>query len=327
MLPLLLLLTMFCVGGCGPGPTSAVAPPPQPTPALATASQAPVSTPATEPPVRQALRLASTRWPPFTDDDGKPRVAIDLVHLALSRAGYQASSTIVPDQTLSDQLRQGAFEGSVAMWQSAEREGFLLFSNAYLENRIVLVGLVGSDVRARSFKALAGKKVGIVAGYAYGPELEAAREPKFVQGASTELNLRALLDRKLDYVLADALLMAHVFEQYPRQANERLVVATEPLITRSLHFVVRKDAPEAQQIIKRFNEEIRLMLADGAYNRALGLDWVSADVDGDGRPELIARTAQVGSRPPPGGYAVSSTPAAGPAPTPETQGYYVAGKR
>src|SRR5687768_8148593 len=154
----------------------------------ATTTEAPAGAPRTDPPVRQALRLASTRWPPFTDDEGNPRVAIDLVHLALSRAGYPASSTIVPDQTLSDELSQGTFQGSVAMWQSAERESYLLFSDAYLENRVVLVGLTGSDVRARSFKALAGKKVGIVLGYAYGPELESAREPKFVPGGSTELN-------------------------------------------------------------------------------------------------------------------------------------------
>ncbi|HEU5074686.1 MAG TPA: transporter substrate-binding domain-containing protein [Polyangiaceae bacterium] len=326
---LFLLVTSTLLGGCGPAPSAAPPEPaPQPPPAAA-ASVPPAAEPAVaEPPVAQTLPLASTPWPPFTDEEGSPRVAIDLVHTALSRAGYAATTNIVGQGMLTEALEQGTYVGSVALWRSAEREAFLLYSDAYLENRMVLVGRAGSDVRARSLKELRGKRVGIVEGYAYGPELEAAKEPKFVSGRSDELNLRALLEKKLDYVIADSLLMAHVFEQFPHQASERLVVAPSPLITRSLHFALRKDVPNAAVIVARFNEEIRLMLADGSYNRALGLAWVSADVDGDGRAELVPRTNQVGARPPAGGYNVLSVPAApaSSAPTQEPQRYYVGGK-
>lgn len=304
-------------------PPQPAAAPPAPPPAATQASAA-TDQAAPDPPKAEALRLASTRWSPFTDDADHARVAVDLVHTALSRAGYAATTTIVTGQTLTEQLDKGAFDGSVAMWKSPEREEFLLFSDAYLENRLVLVGLKGSDVSATSFKNLKGKRIGIVEGYAYGPALESATEPLFVKGPSTELNLRALLDRKVDYVLADALLMAHVFQRYPRQANERLVVAAKPLITRTLHFVVRKDVPNAERIIERFNEEIHLMLADGSYNQALGLAWVSVDVDGDGRPELVPRAGKVGSAPPQGTYSVSS-PVQGGQP-PEAQGYYIGGR-
>lgn len=326
---LLLLATSILLGGCGPAPSAAQAEPaPQPPAALAPSLPSATETTIAEPPATQTLQLGSTLWPPFTDEEGRPRVAIDLVHTALARAGIAAATNIVPDGMLTESLEQGTHAGSVALWRSAEREAFLLYSDAYLENRMVLVGRAGSDVRARSLKELRGKRVGIVEGYAYGPELEAAKEPKFVSGRNDELNLRALLEKKLDYVIADSLLMAHVFEQYPHQASERLVVAPSPLITRSLHFALRRDVPNAAAIVARFNEEIRLMLADGSYNRALGLAWVSADVDGDGRAELVPRTNQVGARPPVGGYNVLSLPAAkaGSAPTQEPQRYYVGGK-
>lgn len=320
---------VVALAGCGPAP-SAVPPEPVPKPAPVAADAPASETPAPAPaePVLAQLPLASTPWPPFTDKEGSPRVAIDLVHMALVRAGYAATTSIVPDGTLTPALERGEFAGSAALWRSAEREVFLLYSDPYLENRMVLVGRAGSDVRARKFSELRGKKIGIVEGYAYGPELDAAKEPTFVIGSSNELNLRALLDKKLDYVIADSLLMAHVFEQYPRQASERLVVAKEPLITRTLHFAVRKDIPNAATIVKRFNEQIRAMLADGSYNRALGLNWVSADVDGDGRAELVPRTDRVGVRPPSGGYNVLSVPAApaGSAPAPEPPRYYVGGK-
>lgn len=321
------LVNAVVFAGCGPAP-SAVTPEPA-RPALgAPVPPAPAPAEPAEPPVVQPLQLASTPWPPFTDNERKPRVAIDLVHTALARAGHTATTSIVPDGTLTEALDQGKFVGSPAMWRSPERETFLLYSEPYLENRMLLVGRAGSDVRARTLSELRGKKVGIVEGYAYGPELEAAKEPSFVAGHSDEVNLRALLDRKLDFVIADSLVIAHVFEQYPRQASERLVVAKEPLITRTLHFAIRKDAANAPAIVARFNEEIRLMLADGSYNRALGLQWVSADVDGDGRAELVPRTERVGVRPPSGSYDVLSVPAtpAGSAPAPESQRYFVGGK-
>ena len=89
------------------------------------------------------LRLASDRWPPFTGEAGTQRVAIELVHTALDHAG----------------IRNATYDGSSAMWRSEKREQDLLFSEPYLENRLVLVGRKGSDVTAARMSDLAGKRV------------------------------------------------------------------------------------------------------------------------------------------------------------------------
>ena len=41
------------------------------------------------------LRFVSTPWPPFTNEVGKPRIALSLVETALGRAGLKADTTIV----------------------------------------------------------------------------------------------------------------------------------------------------------------------------------------------------------------------------------------
>ena len=51
-----------------------------------------------------------------------------------------------------------------------------------------------------------------------------------------------------------------------------------------------------------FNAELRKMIADRTYHRLLHVDWIAADVDGDGRVELISRTDQVGATPPARAY-------------------------
>jgi polar amino acid transport system substrate-binding protein len=229
-------------------------------------------------------------------------MALELVSTALARAGYIAENEVTSLEAVINGLRADSFDGSAALWRSEEREQFLLYSDAYLENRLVLVGRKGSPVEASSFAELSGKKIGVVAGYAYGPELDQATEPVFVRGVSSDENLRALLRGEVDYVLADALVVHHLAQDYPQQTREKLATATKALIKRSLYFTLRKDLPDAQRIVDAFNKELREMLGDGSYHKALHVDWISADVDGDGRLELVAAGEQVGAEAPTGGY-------------------------
>ncbi|MEI9938063.1 MAG: transporter substrate-binding domain-containing protein [Pseudomonadota bacterium] len=261
-----------------------------------------VSAPAAPAAQSTQLRLASTEWLPFTGAEGEPRVALSLTERALKRAGYDSVTTIVPDGQLIPKIENGDFNGSAALWRSAEREQFLLYSKAYLENRLVLVALKGSDVSARLFADLKGKRVGLVVGYAYGEAVDSATAPVFVRGASTQANIQALLAGKIDYALLDDLVIEYLFDQYPEQASARLEVGKVPLVTRSLHFAVRKNLPDAQRVIDRFNDAIASMVGDGTYNSALQLNWIRADIDGDGLPELIPQGDHLGTAPPQRSY-------------------------
>jgi polar amino acid transport system substrate-binding protein len=244
------------------------------------------------------LRLASTHWPPFTDEEGRPRIAIDLVTRALSRAGYASSTEIVPDDTLDEALRSGNFAGSGAMWESAERRAELVYSKPYFENKLVLVTKTGRSVDIASLAALQGKRLGIVEGYAYGEVLEEGDKAVLVRAGSTEENLRALLHDEVDYVLADDLVIHHMLEHYPGQLKGKLTIGQKPLVRRSLHLAISKQRPDAQAIIDAFNAALGGMLRDGSYNELLEVQWIGTDIDGDGRLELVAAEGRVGQAPP-----------------------------
>ena len=116
---------------------------------LASAAQAP-------------LTLVSTAWSPFTNAPGQPRFALDLVETALGRIGLAAKTTIVPAAEFTSSLLAPAFDGSAAAWKDSDRERVLVFSQPYLENRLVLVGRHGDDVPAKALTDLKGKRVAIV---------------------------------------------------------------------------------------------------------------------------------------------------------------------
>jgi polar amino acid transport system substrate-binding protein len=266
-----------------------------------------VPAPAAAPTAQSAkLRLASTKWLPFTGAEGEPRVALTLTERALERAGYDSVTAFVADGELSPKLKSGEYDGSAALWRSEDREQYLLYSKPYLENRLVLVARKGSDVSASSLAALKGKRVALVDGYAYGESVESAAETRFVRGTSASENLQALLSGKVDYVLLDDLVVEYLFEQHSREATLRLEVGKLPLVTRTLHFAVRKNLPDAQRIIDRFNDAVASMVGDGTYNKALQLAWIRADVDGDGQEELIPQGNHLGAAAPERSYALFS---------------------
>lgn len=236
------------------------------------------------------LRLGGDKWPPFTEDEGKARDAINLVESALLRSGLQSQFTIVNWNNVMKQLDAGQLDGAVAMWRSPEREKFMLFSRPYLENRLVLVSRKGQDVSAGSIAELAGKRLAITDGYAYGDALTVAPNVRLLHLENDAKCLEAVLARRADYLLLDELMVRHLFDEYPDKAQRLLSVGSAPLIIRPLHFTLRKSVPRAQQIIDAFDHSVDGMVADGTYNVLLHVPWISRDVDGDGELEYIAST-------------------------------------
>jgi polar amino acid transport system substrate-binding protein len=257
------------------------------------------STPATAQTARPAaLQLGSTPWSPFTNEPGQPRFAIELVHDALKRLGITADTTIVREGTLTPALLEGRFDGSPALWRDKAREEKLVYSKPYLENRLVLVGRKGFDVSAPALPALAGRKIALVAGYAYGDALQSPRGPAYVGVGTVEESLQKVLSGEADYALMDELVVQYLLTNYPDEVKTRLAIGTEPLVVRTLHFALRRDLPGAESIIERFDAEVTKMIADHRYHQLLRVGWLEADIDGDGRTELVPASDRAGTDPP-----------------------------
>ena len=239
------------------------------------------------------LSLVSTAWAPFTNAAGQPRFALDLVEAALGRIKRSAKTTIVSPAQFTTALLSGKFDGSAAAWKDAERERELIFSEPYLENRLVLVGRFGSDVSAKTLADLKGRRVAIVEGYAYGDAVEKSGAV-FVRAASEEESLSLLLKLAVDFTLMDDLVVEFIVRNYPKESATRLQIGSTPLITRELYLALRRTLPDAASIIAGFNAQLRGMVADRTYHRLLHVDWIAADITGDNRPELVPATDRPG---------------------------------
>jgi polar amino acid transport system substrate-binding protein len=239
---------------------------------------------------QRELRMVATIWPPFTGAPGQPRIALDLVENAFARIGVKPIITNVENSQYTPALVNGPYDGGPAAWRDKERELALFFSEPYLENRLVLVGRRGATVSATVLSALKGKRIAIVEGYAYG-DIDASG-PVFIRSRSEENSVQLLLGQAVEYLLMDELVAQYIVDNYPEEARTRLAIGTAPLLTRPLHLALRKTLPDAEALIGRFNAQIKLMIADRTYHRLLRIDWIRADVDGDGVPENVAASDQ-----------------------------------
>ena len=253
----------------------------------------------------QPLKLVSTAWSPFTNAPGQARFALDLVETALGRMNVTATTTIVEASQYTPALLRGPYDGSAAAWKDAERENVLLFSEPYLENRLILVGRKGSDVKASTFGALKGKRIAIVGGYAYG-DIDSSG-PVFVRSQSEEDSLTQLLQSKVDYTLMDELVVQYILRHHAKEAQTRLELGVTPMVTRPLYFAVRRSRPDADSLISRFNAQLRGLIADRTYHRLLHLDWIRTDIDGDGVLENIPFSDKVGAAPPQHVYSLKAS--------------------
>jgi polar amino acid transport system substrate-binding protein len=234
------------------------------------------------------LKLVSDVWPPFTDVEGKPHEAVDLVKAALLRGGVQSKTTIVAWTEAEAGLQAGRFDGSAALWRSAAREKYLLFSKPYLENRLLLVARKGERVSLSSPSELAGKRLALSSGYAYGDAITKLGGVTYVYFGNDAECLRAVLANEADYLLLDELMVRHLFEFYGNKASDLITNGQVPLVRYGLHFALRKDYPRAQAIIDEFDGNVRQMMQDGTYNVLLHVPWIQTDVDGDGVPDYVA---------------------------------------
>ena len=255
---------------------------------------------------RPKVQLASDVWPPFTNHFGEPRFAIELVHVALTRSGYSPATEILDRWTVPEDLKADKFDGCGALWKSAEREEYLLFSKPYLESRLHLAGKKGSDVSIKDLSELKGKRIALVKGYAYGPLIDTAKGVNFVYGKDAVANLKMLINDEADFTLVDDLVIQYAKKEQPEKCEKFLEFSTSPLITKPLHLALRKNLSNAAEIIRRFDQTIRIMQADGTYNRILRLNSIAIDIDDDGQKELVLADINLDIEAPLGGYNVYS---------------------
>ncbi|MCA0933406.1 transporter substrate-binding domain-containing protein [Lutimonas saemankumensis] len=246
---------------------------------------------------KQELKLGADVWPLFTNVENEKSILTDLVSEALSRSEISSTFEIDEFSQVLSKIDNGEYDGSPGLWISEARKEKYLFSKPYLYNQLILVGRRGSDVSAKSFSDLEGKRIGVVSNYEYG-DFDNSENLEIIPDLSNQKNLENLLSEKIDYMLVDALLIQYMLKHQLNDVTKYLAIGQSPLMVKSLHLALGKNVKNAQEILDDFDKTIEAMTTDKSFNRILELNWVRADVDGDGKTELVLGSNMAGSSAP-----------------------------
>lgn len=237
---------------------------------------------------KDPLVLGNDAWPPYIIEGEKQGTAEMLVCQALERSGWPCTVKVDEWDKVLNEARVGAIDGIAATWKSPDREAYLLFSEPYLSNRIIPVVNNENPVVIKSATDLAGLRVALVKGYAYGDEILAmAAKAEVIEAKNSRDALKLLRSGEADTALLDELVARGELDE---SGMENLTIADVVLAFRELHFAVSRQNPLAQAIIDDFHRSYELMLADGTVNDILNVDWLATDFGQSGSLNVVMRS-------------------------------------
>jgi polar amino acid transport system substrate-binding protein len=214
----------------------------------------------------EVLTVTGSLWSPYLDPElEEGGLAADLVRTALTRAGYEIEGSTENWSRAYEGTAVGVYDVVAAVWQNAEREADLVFSDAYLLNDIVFLARRGVFVEFNTLGDLSGLRIGVVRDYAYDDAFDT--HPDLARYANNHLiqNLLLLRQGRLDVIVGDKWSILHQISQFMPDDLQQFRLLTKPLVRRALRMGVSRVNGDAESIIEAFDAAIAEMKEDGSY--------------------------------------------------------------
>lgn len=205
------------------------------------------------------LRLVANYWEPYTGDNlDRNGLAGDIVLSTLNKAGIEAEIKILPWARAYKMVQEGKADGIVAIWHTEEREKYILFSNAYLRNEIVLLKRTDKDFYYKDLSSLANLTLGLGRGYDYHDNLKNYPHINKVYFTRIQHAIGMLYQGRIDAVLDDKKVVEyHVQNRGNELFSNNFDFVTTSVFELPLYFGMSKKYPDADKVIKKFNDKLK----------------------------------------------------------------------
>jgi polar amino acid transport system substrate-binding protein len=216
------------------------------------------------PTLGETIVAAGDPWPPFVDPDSPDLgIAIEITRAAYKTQGYEIEMKFVPWARAIDGVKEANYDVLLSTWHTNERAKFLLYSDAYLENRIKFIKRKGNDFEFDGLKSLTGKNVGVVRGYGYGDAFLNASNFNRPEGKDVVTNIKKLVAKRIDFTLEDEIVArAMLKKQAPNLLNE-IEFTENALSTNSVHVTSGLKNSRHKEFINAFNKGFKVIKSNG----------------------------------------------------------------
>lgn len=180
--------------------------------------------------------------------------------------GLRGANLAVPFRRVVAGYINGALAGG-ALVQTPERMAAGLFTRPYYVERLRVYFSRKAFVPVRSVADLTGKRVGVIRGWAYGPDFDGARRAGLFEAeevASGFQNFMKLKRGRLDCVVETELAAALLI---PRLGEFDVLPGDFALVQAPIHIAIPRQMPGATQIVAGLDKAIAELTLSNEFQR------------------------------------------------------------
>lgn len=208
-------------------------------------------------------------WPPFADSDYKDGgYTTEIAKEVLERMGYRVELHFLPWARAISMTQSGKYAGLPGIYFSEERAKSLAFTDPIFEVEQVFFSNNDSEIVYQGdLQELKPYMIGIVRGYVHSEKFDQATFLNKYEVSSSEDNIRMLLRNRIDLLVDTKKSISYLLqEKFPEDINS--LTALEPvLLTRKVYMAFSKNRPDYKQLIKDFNNTLKIIRLDGTIEK------------------------------------------------------------
>lgn len=237
------------------------------------ANNTPKNASAAAPALDRTITIATGEYPPWVGSSLPHDGYVNhIISEAFASQGLKVEFVYLPWKRAFEETRQGKFDATSYWYGNAERREAMLFSDTVITNRVVFFQRENaSKIQWKTFNDLAPYRMSITLGYTYSSALYDAIDSKLLNPiivSSDVQNLKLLMAKRVDLFATDE--MSGYYMAAQLSIDPRKLAVIEPaLIKPQGYLLAGKTNPDSQLIINTFNRGLRIIKANGKYQKIL----------------------------------------------------------
>ncbi|WP_299282317.1 transporter substrate-binding domain-containing protein [uncultured Tateyamaria sp.] len=220
----------------------------------------------------QTLSVVADEWPPFSGE-ALPNggLSLDVISAVLRRAGYDVDTQVVPWARVIDGAQTGEFDIVGSLFEDAELQTFLSYSDPFFSTDVRLVQRKGDSHSFTTVDELRPFSIAVGDGFVYEADFDRADYLNKVVVTTTLQGVQMVAHGRVDLTLDSVDVIRHAITHDDPALADRVEFAPGVLVSQTLHMGVRHDLEGSTQIIADFNRVLGEMRDDGSLDALLAV--------------------------------------------------------
>lgn len=218
----------------------------------------------------EKLTIVTNLWYPYFDAGLKNNgLSAEILSAAMEGRGYELEFKEIPWSRAEEGVKTGSYDVLLNVWKTDERLMHFLYSDAYINNRLVFLKKKSDTFEFEDLHSLRGKKIGTIRGYYYDEEFMKADNLHLVPANDSLQNIQKLDAGRIDIFIEDEAVIKNILKKEFPQGKTSLAFCKKTFMEKELYLAINLKNEKASAFIKSFNEGLKEIKENGKYKKIL----------------------------------------------------------